>query len=98
MFKNRGLDYAFGVTLPAILQEFDLQALSVENNAHLANGGSGIANMMKMSALQLTDKYISTGESSHDDIEKYCLFAEAQSAWAIYYSTVGVIAQKIVKL
>jgi SAM-dependent methyltransferase len=95
MFENRGLDYAFGVKLPAILQEFDLQPLSVENDAHLANGGSGVANMMKMSALQLAEKYIFTGKSSHEDIEKYCLFAEDQSAWAIYYATVGVIAQKI---
>jgi ubiquinone/menaquinone biosynthesis C-methylase UbiE len=95
MFENRGLDYAFGVKLPEILQEFDLQPLSVENDAHLANGGSGVANMMKMSALQLAEKYISTGKSTQEDIEKYCLFAEDQSAWAIYYATVGVIAQKI---
>jgi ubiquinone/menaquinone biosynthesis C-methylase UbiE len=96
MFENRGLDYAFGIKLPAILQEFDIQPISVENEAHLANGGSGVANMMKMSALQLAEKYIFTGKSTHDDIEKYCLFAEDQSAWAIYYATVGVIAQKIV--
>lgn len=95
MFKNRGLDYAFGVKLPTILQEFDLHLLSVESDNHLANGGTGIANMMKMSALQLAEKYISTGKSTQEDIEKYCLFAEDQSAWAIYYATVGVVAQKL---
>jgi SAM-dependent methyltransferase len=94
MFANRGMDYALGVKLPAILQGFDLQPLSVENDAPLSNGGSGVATVMKMSTLQLAEKYISTGKSTHEDIEKYCLFADDRSAWAIYYATVGVIAQK----
>jgi SAM-dependent methyltransferase len=96
MFENRGMDYAFGVKLPAILQEFNLELLCVENDAHLVNGGSSVAKMMKMSTLQLAEKYISTGKSTHEDIEKYCQFAEDQSAWAIYYATVGVIAQKTI--
>jgi ubiquinone/menaquinone biosynthesis C-methylase UbiE len=98
MFENRGMDYAFGVKLPAILQEFDLQLLSVETDAHLANGGSDMANMMKMSALQLAEKYVSTGKSTHEDIKKYCLFAEDKSSWSIYYATAGVVAQKTISL
>jgi ubiquinone/menaquinone biosynthesis C-methylase UbiE len=94
MFANRGMDYALGVKLPAILQGLGLQQLSVENDAPLANGDSGIATVMKMSTLQLAEKYIATGRATHEDIEKYCLFAEDQNAWAIYYATVGVIAQK----
>ncbi|GAC1460228.1 MAG: methyltransferase domain-containing protein [Chamaesiphon sp.] len=96
MFENRGLDYALGVKLPALLQGFDLQQLSVENDAPLSNGGSGIATMMKMSAWQLKEKYIATGRASHEDIEKYCQFADDQSAWAVYYATVGVTAQRTV--
>jgi len=96
MFENRGLDYAFGVKLPAIVQEYNLQLLSIENDAHLANGGSDIANMMKMSALQLAEKYVATGKSTLEDIEKYCLFAEDRSSWAIYYATIGVVAQKTI--
>ena len=94
MFANKGMDYALGVKLPKIFQQLGLQQLSVENDVPLSNGGSGIATVMKMSAVQLTEKYIATGEASHEDIENYCLFADDLHAWAIYYATVGVIAQK----
>lgn len=94
MFANRGMDYALGVKLPAIFQQLSLQQLSVENDAPLSNGGSGVATVMKMSTLQLAEKYIATGEVSHKDIEDYCLFADDRNAWAIYYATVGVTAQK----
>lgn len=94
MFENRGMDYALGIKLPAILQEFGLQQLSVENDTPLSNGGSGVATVMKMSALQLAEKYIATGRVTEEDIKNYCLFANDERAWAIYYATVGVIAQK----
>jgi len=94
MFENRGMDYALGVKLPAILQEFGLQQLFVENDASLANGGSGVATVMKISTLQLAEKYIATGIVTQEDIEKYCRFADNRNAWAIYYTTVGVVAQK----
>ncbi|NJR53138.1 MAG: methyltransferase domain-containing protein [Leptolyngbyaceae cyanobacterium CSU_1_3] len=94
MFENRGMDYALGSKLPAILQEFGLQQLCVENDVPLSNGGSGVATMMKMSALQLAEKYTATGKATEKDIEQYCLFADDERAWAIYYATVGVVAQK----
>lgn len=94
MFDNRGMDYALGVKLPALLQGLGLQQLSVENDAPLSNGGSGVATVMKMSTLQLAEKYIATGRATHEDMEKYCQFADDQSAWAIYYATVRVTAQK----
>jgi len=46
--------------------------------------------------LQFAEKYIATGRGTQEDIEKYCVFAEEQNAWAIYYSTVRVIAQRTV--
>lgn len=94
MFANRGMDYSLGVKLPAIFQRRGLQQLLVENDTPLSNGGSGIANVMKMSTVQLAEKYIATGEATPEDIENYCLLAEDQNAWAIYYATVGVVAQK----
>jgi SAM-dependent methyltransferase len=94
MFTARGMDYALGVKLPAILQRCGWQQLSVENDTPLSNGGSGIATVMKMSTVQLAHKYVATGEATQEDIEKYCLFADDQNAWAVYYATVGVIAQK----
>lgn len=94
MFTDRGMDYALGVKLPGIFQKLGLQKLSVENDASLDCGGSDMAKMMKMSTMQLTQKYIATGAVTHSDIEKYCLFADDPNTWAIYYATVGVIGQK----
>ncbi|WP_208099191.1 methyltransferase domain-containing protein [Nostoc sp. 106C] len=94
MFANKGLDYALGVKLPAILQRLGLQNLSVENDTPLANGGFGIATVMKMSAIQLAENYIATGQATAHDIEQYCQFADDASTWAIYHATVGVVAQK----
>ncbi|NHC34039.1 class I SAM-dependent methyltransferase [Scytonema millei] len=96
MFASRGMDYAFGIRLPAIFQQLNLQDLSVENDTPLAPGGSGIATVMKMSAERLADKYIATGKTTQQDIDRYCQFAEDLRSWAIYYSTIGVTARKAV--
>lgn len=93
MFSGRNMDYALGVKLPAMLQQLGLQQLSVENDAPISNGDSGVAMVIKMSTVQLAEKYIATGEATQEDIERYCLFAEDRNAWAIYYATVGVAAQ-----
>ncbi len=94
MFANRDMDYALGVHLPAKFQKLGLQQLSVENDVPLAHGGSGIATVMKLSTMQLAQKYIATGEANQEDIEQYCLFADDPNTWSIYYATVGIIAQK----
>ncbi|PSM47987.1 SAM-dependent methyltransferase [Chroococcidiopsis sp. CCALA 051] len=96
MFASRGMDYAFGVKLPTIFQQLNLQELSVENDTPLAPGGSGIATVMKMSAERLADKYIATGKATQQDIERYCQIAEDPQSWAIYYSTIGATARKVV--
>ncbi|WP_299404295.1 class I SAM-dependent methyltransferase [Acaryochloris sp. IP29b_bin.148] len=94
MFTARGMDYGLGAKLPALLQPYDLQTFSVEVDTHLSNGGSGLATMMKMSTMQLAEKYIETGAATQADIDNYGRFAEDKQAWAIYYATVGVIAHK----
>jgi hypothetical protein len=94
MFANRDMDYALGINLPARVQQLGLQQLSVENDAPLATGGSGTATVMKLSAMQLAQTYIATGEATQEDIEQYCLFAEDPHTWAIYYATVGIVARK----
>ncbi|MGL4617970.1 MAG: class I SAM-dependent methyltransferase [Chroococcidiopsis sp.] len=96
MFASRGMDYAFGIRLPAIFQQMNLQDLSVENDTPLAPGGSGIATVMKMSAERLADKYIATNKATREDIERYCQIAEDPQSWAIYYSTIGATARKAV--
>lgn len=95
MFASKGIDYSLGVKLPAIFQRLGLQQLAVENDTPLCSGGSGMATVMKMSAMQLAEKYIAAGEATYQDIEKYCLFAEDPTSWAIYHAIVGVIAQKV---
>jgi SAM-dependent methyltransferase len=94
MFASRGMDCALGARLPAILQELGLHLRSIQNDAHLCNGGSGVATMMQLSTRQLAEKYMATGEASQSDLEQYCLFADDPNAWAIYYASVGIIAQK----
>ena len=94
MFTEKEMNYALGINLPAIFQQRGLKKLSVENDVPISHGGSGIAKMMKMSTMQLAQKYIATGEATQSDIEKYCLFTDDPNTWGIYYGTVGVIAQK----
>ena len=90
MFAERKLNPAFGVKLPSILQQLGLSQLRVENDVPLSQGGSEVATMMKMSAMQLAEKYIATGEATAEDIQKYCQFAEDSTSWGIYVATVGV--------
>ncbi|MGK7922618.1 MAG: class I SAM-dependent methyltransferase [Trichodesmium sp.] len=94
MFADRGIDYALGRKLSEIFQKYNWQKLSVENDAPHSSGGWGIAKMMKLSTIQLAQKYIATGKATQSDIENYCLFADDPQTSAIYYATVGVTAQK----
>ncbi|WP_088894021.1 class I SAM-dependent methyltransferase [Leptolyngbya ohadii] len=94
MFEQRGMQGDLGARLPALLRKHGIQQLTVENDAPLSCGGSGIAIVMKKSAMQLADKYIATGAATQEDIEQYCQFAEDPETWGIYYATVGIIARK----
>jgi hypothetical protein len=94
MFSSKGMDYALGVKLPALFQGAALKNLSVEYDAPISQGTSGVAEMMQLSAKTLRARYIATGEASGQDIENYCRFAQCETSWAIYYATVGVLGQK----
>lgn len=90
MFTSLGMDYALGAQLPALFQEYDLSHLTVEHEGHLSAGGGMVAQLMKLSAEQLRDKYVATGKVTEADIEQYCRLADDPDAWAIYYATVAV--------
>ena len=94
MFADRGIDYSLGIQLPAIFQELGLQQLTVKNEVPLSQGASGVADVMKLSAIQLADQYIATGEVNSEDIQRYCRFAENQTSWAVYRGKVGVAGRK----
>ena len=96
MFANLNMDYALGLQIPALFQKLGLTSISVENDAPLAPGNSKVANMMKMSATNLKEKYLATAEATNKDVEKYCRFSQDSYAWAVYYSTIAVVAQKTI--
>jgi hypothetical protein len=60
----------------------------------LSPGGSGLATIMKMSTVQLREKYLATKVVTASDLDAYCRFAEDPQTWAIYYATVAVSAKK----
>jgi hypothetical protein len=53
-----------------------------------------MATVMKMSAEQLSEKYLATGIVGPSDLERYGRFADDPSAWAIYYATIAVSGRK----
>jgi hypothetical protein len=69
--------------------------LAVENDAPLSAGGSGMATIMKLSAVQLREKYLATGVAGESDLDRYCRFADNPNTWAIYYATVAVSGQQV---
>ena len=94
MFTDGGKDYALGIHLPALLQQQGLQQLQVNNDVPISPGDSDVATIMKLSALQLAEKYIATGIATDEDVQTYCQFAENPNSWGIYLATVGVWGQK----
>ncbi len=94
MYESRGMDDALGLKLLSLLQGRGLCDLSMENDAPVSAGGSGLAKMMAMSAEQLRDKYLATGLVSEADLQGYRQMAEDSQSRAVYYATVAVAGRK----
>jgi SAM-dependent methyltransferase len=94
MFRQRGLDHAFGARLPALLLERGFEAIAVENDAPVVPGGSPLARMMGLSTEQLRDKYVATGLVTERDIEFYGSFAAEPTCCATYHATVRASGRK----
>jgi SAM-dependent methyltransferase len=94
MFEELSLDPAYGFTLPQKVDAVGLAIQNVDSCIHLACGGSALARMMAESTAALADKYVATTEASPPDIEQYIANAHNPHFWAVYYSTVSVIASK----
>jgi precorrin-6B methylase 2 len=94
MFEEMQLDPAYGLTLPDKIATEGLQVLRVDACVHLNRGGDTLARMMGESTRALREKYLATGEAGPEDIDKYIENANNPSFWAVYYSTVSVIAAK----
>jgi SAM-dependent methyltransferase len=93
MFRQRGLDHAFGARLPALLLDRGFEAIAIENDAAIVPGGSPFARMMGLSTEQLSDKYLATGLATERDIELYGSFAADRACWATYHATVRAIGR-----
>jgi SAM-dependent methyltransferase len=94
MYERLGMDYSLGMKVPGLLQARGLQSMTVENDGPYSVGGSGMATIMKMSAVQLREKYLATGVVSDEDLEQYCRFAENPQSSAVYYATIRVSGRK----
>jgi len=93
-FSARGMDYAFGSTLPRLVAERGASLLSMEYDCPVVSGGADLAAMMRLSTLSLQDKYVATGLATPADIAGYGEFAATSSCWGNYYATVRVLARK----
>jgi len=94
MYERLGMDYALGCKVQGLLQARGLRSMAVENDGLPSAGGSGMATIMKMSAMQLREKYLATGVVSDEDLDRYRLFAENPQSLAVYYATIGVSGRK----
>ena len=94
MYESRGMDYALGLKLLPFLQMRGFCDLSMENEAPVSAGGSGLAAIMAMSAAQLRDKYLATGIVSEADLQHYGECAKDPQSRAVYYATVAVAGRK----
>jgi 2-polyprenyl-3-methyl-5-hydroxy-6-metoxy-1,4-benzoquinol methylase len=63
MYSGLGMDFKIGLNLPSLLQRRGLQALTVDHDVPLSAGGSGMAMIMRLSAVQLREKYLATVSS-----------------------------------
>ena len=94
MYDRLGMDYALGQRVQALLQARGLHSMTMENDGPLSAGGSGMATIMKMSAVQLREKYVATGVVTDEDLDRYCRFAEDTQSSAVYYATIAVSGRK----
>jgi 2-polyprenyl-3-methyl-5-hydroxy-6-metoxy-1,4-benzoquinol methylase len=95
MFERLGMDYALGQKLQALLLARGLQSVTMELDAPYSAGGSVMAAIMRMSTVQLREKYLATGAVTSKDLDSYCRFADDPKSRAIYYATIAVRGQKV---
>lgn len=50
--------------------------------------------IMRMSAVQLREQYLTTGVVTEQDLDEYCRFADDPRTWAVYYATVAVSSRE----
>lgn len=93
MFDNAGLDPAYGSRVPLDMMMSGLEITHIDSRMHLCTGGTDMARMMAESTRILEAEYLSTGEVSRSDIQRYCEGALDSASLASYYTTVSVMGR-----
>ena len=94
MFGARQQRHDLGKILPRCLAQLGSELLDVQCWSPVVRGGSPIAKMMRMSTVQLSSKYQSTGLVTAEDLQHYEEFTRDTNAWGLYHSTVRVLARR----
>lgn len=94
MFANLSLDPGYGKRLPMAVSRSGLRVHLVEATAHSEVGTGPVATLMAECAIALRDKYLSTGEATERDIDRYIQGTRDPASRASYYSTVAVRATR----
>ena len=94
MFRQRGMEHAFGARLSTLLMDRGFEAIAIENDAPIVPGGSPLARMMGLSTEQLRDKYVATDLATERDIELYGAFTTDRTCWATYHATIRATGRK----
>lgn len=94
MFEGMGLNPAYGAEMALDVADCDLTLAPIEAHMHLAQGGSGVAQVMAESTQALKERYIDTGEADEIDIVKYIEGARDPHSLAIYYSTISIVGRR----
>jgi SAM-dependent methyltransferase len=94
MFRERGMDHAFGARLPTLLQDREFEEISIDDDEPIVPGGAPQAGMMAMSTHQLRGKYVATGRATEGDVERYGTFAADPTCWATYHATIRAAGRK----
>lgn len=94
MFRNMGLNPAFGSEMPVELPRHGLEIVSLHGDMHLCKGTSPVAQVMAASTKVLQQRYIETGMVDEQDIVKYIEGTDDSRSLAIYYSTISCVCQK----
>jgi Methyltransferase domain len=93
MFVDLKLDPGYALRLPQKLRTCGYRIIETRSTMHLCEGNSPIANVMAESALALRTRYCETGHCSEQDIDHYVQNAHTPGFWAVYHSTVSILAK-----
>lgn len=88
MFRASGKDPSLGARLPRLLQDLGLEQVTIENEVAMVAGGSALAEILRLSALALSEAYLATGEASAADLADYQAFTSNPNCWATYHGMV----------